>query len=306
MRTLHFIWTLLLLTCSLTIQAEKWTPETLPMVHLQDARRFVCNPDGILDEQTVRKTDQILQALKKDKGIESVVVVVKQLEGDDPFTFGMELSKRYGIGSARQNTGLIVILATEDRSYQILTGRGLEGTLPDAICRRIQNRVMVPQLKIGRWDSAIFNTVRSIDGYIRQDAGIRPDSLSEKHQGKDVTYSIIFTFLLLGGLFTGIILLTKYKNRCPKCKKGQMKMTEKKHVRLTQSLTQGTRIVYRCPHCGYEKVKFHPDDDFHQGGPVPPIFMGGPIFGSRGSGSDSWGGSFGGGDFDGGGSGGRF
>ena len=147
----------------------KWTPETLPMVHLQDSTRYVCNPDGVLSVGTQHEVDALLLALEQAKGVETVVVVVKSIEGDAPYEFGMQLSRKYGIGSKEQNSGLIVILCTEDRSYQILTGRGLEGTLPDAICRRVQNQVMVPLLKQGLWDSAIAETMKTLDGIIRQD-----------------------------------------------------------------------------------------------------------------------------------------
>ena len=163
----YFIITLLFILSAASSSARKWTPETLPMVHLKDATKYVCNPDGILKPATVDSADALLSALERDKGVQTVVVVVKQLEGDDPYSFGMALGKRYGIGDGKQRTGLILILATEDRSYQLLTGNGLEGTIPDAISRRIQNRVMVPELKKGDWDKAISNTLKSIDGYVR-------------------------------------------------------------------------------------------------------------------------------------------
>ena len=65
--------------------AEKWTIETLPMVHLQNAQHYVCNPDGVLSPTAVATTDSMLQALERDKGIQTVVVGVKQLKGDDPY-----------------------------------------------------------------------------------------------------------------------------------------------------------------------------------------------------------------------------
>ena len=127
--------------------ATLWTPEALPMVHLQDAHKWVCNPDGILSPAIVDSVDNIINHLNQEKGIEAVVVVVKRVEGGDCYTFGMDLSRKYGIGSKNYNTGLIVILSTEDRAYQILTGTGLEGTLPDAICKRIEIRKMIPKMK---------------------------------------------------------------------------------------------------------------------------------------------------------------
>lgn len=304
MRTLHISWIFVLLLFAITAKAEKWTPETLPMVHLQDARKYVCNPDGILTERTIRETDLILENLEKEKGVQTVVVVVKQLEGDDPFTFGMDLAKRYGIGSKEHDTGLIVILATEDRSYQILTGTGLEGTLPDAICRRIQNRVMIPELKRKQWDAAIYKTIKSIDSYIREDSSIKADA--KKRNEGNVLESLLFTFLLLGGTFAFIVIVSSRRNKCPQCKKEQMKVVQRERIRFTNTNTRGIRIVYKCPHCGFEQVRFKEDNDFHSGGPIPPIFMGGPSHHSGGFGGGDFGGSFGGGDFGGGGSGGRF
>lgn len=172
---------LLLAMCSIVAFAIKWNPETLPMVYLQDASQYVCNPDGVLSADATQQTNLMLKALEKDKGVQTVVVVVKQLEGDDPYQFGMDLSRKYGIGN-KQRTGLIIILATEDRSYQILTGNGLEGTLPDGICRRIQNRVMIPELKKGDWDAAIVKTVESIDKYIRGDESIKADSTNDSDE----------------------------------------------------------------------------------------------------------------------------
>ena len=175
MRNLNHLAAILLLCCllcPLSLNAEKWTAETLPMVYLQDARRHVCNPDGVLDEATVSSTDSLLTALEKDKGVQTVVVAVKQIEGGVPYEFGMSLARKHGIGSAKQNSGLIVVLATEDRAYQILTGTGLEGTLPDAICSRIERRVMVPRLKRGEWGPAISETMKAIDGYIRGDESL--------------------------------------------------------------------------------------------------------------------------------------
>ena len=144
---------LLIAACSFLLSfARKWTPEDVPMVHLQDARRYVCNPENVLSQAAVDSTDHMLIRLQRDKGVQTVVVVVKQIEGDDPYQFGMAIGKKYGVGSGKQRTGLIVVLATEDRSFQILTGNGLEGTLPDAICRRVQNRITMPALKEGKWD----------------------------------------------------------------------------------------------------------------------------------------------------------
>lgn len=274
------------------------------MVHLKDATKYVCNPDGVLKPATVDSADALLSALERDKGVQTVVVVVKQLEGDDPYSFGMALGKRYGIGDGKQRTGLILILATEDRSYQLLTGNGLEGTIPDAISRRIQNRVMVPELKKGDWDKAISNTLKSIDGYVRGDETLRGNDNEEDNPLGSILV-LVFTFTFIAFIY--ILSLQSNRRTCPKC--GKHKLTLKKKTEKISGKRIMTEEHWRCKSCGYEETR-HTDkpNDEHNGnrsggGGIPPFIFFPPTGGGH---SGPTGGSFGGGTFGGGGSGGRF
>ena len=217
----------------------------------------------------------------------------------------MELERKYKIGAAKQNTGLIIVLATEDRSYQILTGTGLEGTLPDAICRRVQNRVMVPHLKKQEWDAAIEETVKALDGIIRQDETVRKAMGDDEDE--DVVLGVIA--LIAFGIFMLVILLAAAKSsRCPSCKQAMLKVVKKERLR-TSNHRNVIRVVKRCPRCGHEKVELTEDNsDSGLGEAAAWGAMPGMMSGrSRGGfGGGSFGGSFGGGMFGGGGSGGRF
>ena len=254
MRNLNHLAAILLLCCllcPLSLNAEKWTAETLPMVYLQDVRRHVCNPDGVLDEATVSSTDSLLTALEKDKGVQTVVVAVKQIEGGDPYEFGMSLARKHGIGSAKQNSGLIVVLATEDRAYQILTGTGLEGTLPDAICSRIERRVMVPRLKRGEWGPAISETMKAIDGYIRGDESLtaEEDGEDDRSLGLEILCGLIFV-----GFWTFLFVALSVQQKCPKCKQAHLRVVKRQRVKISNRPGWHMCETLRCPRCGHEKV----------------------------------------------------
>ena len=261
-------------------------------VYLKDSTQYVCNPDGVMGDSARVATNRILRRLEVEKGVQTVVVVVKHLDGDDPFTFGMDLSRKYGIGN-KQNTGLIIILATEDRSYQILTGRGLEGTLPDAICRRVEDRIMVPQLKKENWDAAILETVRALDQVVRGDSTIIGDNDSEDDELPAVL------ILITGIVVAGIVIAIVKRKKCPKCGKS-------KHLRLVKSITKGQKktCTWHCTKCNhtFETTEQIGNDSLGGGAGAGPIIIGG---GHR-RGGGFGGGSFGGGSFGGGGAGGRF
>ncbi len=286
---------LLLLLLPLWAVAEDgvWTTETLPIPYLKDARRHVSNPDSVLSAAAVDSIDRTLSLLESEKGVQTVVVAVKRIEGGDAYSFGMELARRYGVGS-KKNTGLVVLLSTEDRCYTILTGSGLEGTLPDAVCRRVQNRVMVPALKESDWDGAIRATVDTLAACVRGDSALAV----EEGDDDDLDawdLSVIAAFVCGVGALG--VWSHRRQRRCPRCK-SQMKEIGVSEVTSPPGKARRIRRL-RCPKCGFERnlvenvSKDGSDDGF------PPIFGGG-------SGRSSSGGTFGGGSFGGGGSSGRF
>lgn len=277
----------------LNVWAEKWTPESLPMPYLQNAREHVCNPDEVLSNSIVDSLNVILTQLEHDKGVQAIVVVVKQLEGDDPYAFSMQLGRKYGIGSKKQRTGLIVLLATEDRSYQILTGNGLEGTLPDGICRRIQNQVMVPALKKADWNGAMLATIKSIDSYVRGDDSLSPEVDDDDDEAAVAAIGVTGVFVILG-----LIAFWVSRKRCSKCG-SRMKKVNTCRIKHPLSQMWVYRTTWRCPKCGHTTETFTDDIVRSGNSGFPPINIGG------GS-SSSAGGIFGGGTFGGGGSGGRF
>lgn len=149
-----------LLLC-LPVVAGTYNPTNIPIPQNGTAPSYISNPDSILSDSICAVINTCLFKLEDSTTVKSLVMVVEKIEGDDPYKFSMEVGNSYGIGT-RDNKGFIVTLATLDRSYYILTGSGLEGDLPDAICRRIEERSMVPHLKKGEWDLAIVETVRDI------------------------------------------------------------------------------------------------------------------------------------------------
>ena len=133
----------------LQAQEKVYTVDNLPKVHLQNKMQYVCNPAGILSQAACDSIDSMLYALEQQTGIETVVAVVPSIGEEDCFNFCHQLLNKWGVGKKDKNNGLVILLVTDQRCIQFYTGYGLEGVLPDAICKRIQTRYMIPYLKDG-------------------------------------------------------------------------------------------------------------------------------------------------------------
>ena len=300
MRKLFLICSLLCLLVNISLQAKEYTIKEIPMVHLQDRTRYVSNPDGILSESAVATMDQILYQLEQNTGIQTLVVAVTGIEGGDCFDFAYRLGKEMGVGQKGRDNGLVILLSTDERCIQFATGYGLEGVLPDAICKRIQSRYMVEPFGKGDWNTGMVEGIRVINGYL--------DGSMENIGGEeeeDMLPLYLFGAFMLGGL--GLFGFAVWsQNRCPKCKKHKIQRISSQTLsRANGFITEET--TYLCQNCGHTFTRKTKSSDPNFRGPrggSGPIFMGGG-FGGRGGGGFS-GGSFGGGSFGGGGAGSRF
>ena len=300
MRKLFLICSLLCLLVNISLQAKEYTIKEIPMVHLQDRTRYVSNPDGILSESAVATMDQILYQLEQNTGIQTLVVAVTGIEGGDCFDFAYRLGKEMGVGQKGRDNGLVILLSTDERCIQFATGYGLEGVLPDAICKRIQSRYMVEPFGKGDWNTGMVEGIRAVNGYL--DGSM--ENIGDEEE-EDMLPLYLFGALMLGGL--GLFGFAVWsQNRCPKCKKHKIQRISSQTLsRANGFITEET--TYLCRNCGHTFTRKTKSSDPNFRGPrggSGPIFMGGG-FGGRGGGGFS-GGSFGGGSFGGGGAGSRF
>ena len=290
----------LILIISIPLSAKKYTIQEIPMVHLQDRTRYVSNPDGILSPSSVNTMDNILCTLEQKTGIQVLVVAVTGIEGADCFDFAYRLGKENGVGEKERNNGLVILLSTEERCIQFATGYGLEGVLPDAICKRIQSRYMVQHFGTDDWDTGMLEGIRAINGYL--DGSM--ENIGDENE--DMIPLYMMGIFILGGLaLFGFAIWSQ--NRCPKCKKHQIQRISSNIVSRTNGfITEET--TYICRNCGHTFKRKSKSSDPNYRGPRsggPTVFMGGGGFGGHGGGGFS-GGSFGGGSFGGGGAGSRF
>ena len=289
-----------LFVCFFT-QAKEYTIKEIPMVHLQDRTRYVSNPDNILSATSVATMDSILYALEQKTGIQTLVVAVTGIEGGDCFDFAHRLGQEWGVGQKGRDNGLVILLSTDERCVQFATGYGLEGVLPDAICKRIQSRYMVEHLGKDDWDAGMVAGIRAVNGYLD---GSMENIEGEEEDNDALLYFFAFFFICV---ILVCLIVAIFGNQCPKCKKRHALQRVSSHEISRKHGVITSEVTYLCKYCGHRHVTKEQSSDPNFRGPRSgggTVFMGGGGFGSGGGGFS--GGSFGGGSFGGGGAGSRF
>ena len=287
-------------------EAREYGIDDIPNVQVENRYRFTSNPDGILSAWAVAKIDSICYDLRHRGIAQTAVVAVAEIDSDDVFEFAYELFSQWGVGN-KSNSGIGILLVEEAREIRFVTGYGVEGALPDAICKRIQTQYMLPYFRNGDYSSGMvagLEAVRSVLNGSELDAGLNDDYADEDEALASII--VFFAIVILGSMI--IVLIIDRKSRtCPSCKQLSLQKDSARVISRNFGATT-YEDTFVCTKCGTVVKRKRQDYDSsgnnRRGG--GPIIMGG--FGRGGSfgGGSSFGGGWGGGSFGGGGAGSRW
>ncbi|MEE9362739.1 MAG: TPM domain-containing protein [Cellulophaga sp.] len=76
-----------------------------------------------------------------------VIAIINSTEGENINYLGAQWGQEWGIGQATKDNGILILLAKEDRRVAINTGYGTEGSLTDAMSKRIIENIIIPEFK---------------------------------------------------------------------------------------------------------------------------------------------------------------
>lgn len=292
---------LFLILC-IDLAAREYSVEDIPNVQISNRYRFTSNPDGILSDWAVAKIDSICYDLRHRGIAQTAVVAVSEIDTDDVFDFAYELFSKWGVGSS-SNSGIGVLLVEEAREIRFVTGYGVEGALPDAICKRIQTSYMLPHFRNGDYSSGMvagLEAIRAVLNGSELDAGGNDDYVDDDDEA--ALAMVVFFVLVIIGSAIVVLIVDRASRKCPRC---QQLTLQKDSVRVVSRDFGVTNYedTFVCTNCGHSLKRKRQDyDTSHNNRGGGPIIMGGGGF--RGGGSI--GGGWGGGSFGGGGAGSRW
>ncbi len=229
-----------------------YTPEQVPDVHRQDARRYVSDPANILSSSTVSRLNSMASALETATGVETAIVVVPSIGNASPEDFTVRLFEMWSIGKKGDDNGLLVLLATEDRLLRFEVGYGLEGVLTDAMSKRIQTQRMNPYLSQGDWDDGLIAGLTAIEELLTD-----PDSELLAQQDSPAGEGFAAALLVIFGLLVFIMVIAwlgyRRGRKCPRC--GHQMQDVSQSSRMVSPGVKMISTVMRCPNCGYTTTK---------------------------------------------------
>jgi len=139
----YFSFLLILLTFT-TVQAQDIPKQPQPPHLVNDLA-------GIMTPEQIQQLESRLVAFNDSTSTQIAVVTLKSLNGYTATEMAERIGNLWTVGQKKYNNGMVILIkpktADERGDAAIATGYGLEGKLPDVVCKRIVEQVMIPAFK---------------------------------------------------------------------------------------------------------------------------------------------------------------
>ena len=175
----------------------------------------VVDQANLLTESQKQEISQRILALHEQGKAQIGVVIVPSTGQEDIFDFSMRVAEKWQLGSAKQDNGLLMAIAVNDRRIQILTGYGLEGVIPDIVASRIIRNQITPYFKQAQYAQGIDAGLVEIERILNMDPEVAQKAAEElkerqqqalhEQQAKEKTFSTAL-FILIAGIIGSFIV----------------------------------------------------------------------------------------------------
>lgn len=105
---------------------------------------------GIVARGAAQQLDQELVQFERDTSNQIVVAIFPRMQSDSSVEdYTVRVAQAWGVGTKERKNGAVLFAFQESHDLRIVTGYGLEGVLPDALCKRIIEEQIVPRFRQG-------------------------------------------------------------------------------------------------------------------------------------------------------------
>jgi uncharacterized protein len=198
-----------ILHCLLLFSTTFSAAEDLKKIHPSG---YVTDLAGVISPEATTRLEALCMEVEQKTGAQMAIVTVQSLDGESVENYAVDLYKQLGVGSKKENRGVLLLVAPTERKYRIEVGYGLEPVINDARAGDA-GRAMVPYLRQRDYGKAAEIAAWQLAKYIADDAGvtlsgqppvrqIRNTGSGSGHSGILFLVGLVVFLVLIGNLFS--------------------------------------------------------------------------------------------------------
>lgn len=140
-------------------------------------------PDWLTPQQELQ-LNQLSETLTRMAGFTFAIALVNDIGDSEYRTAALKIAESWGIGQKKTDEAALLFIVKQQRMRSIEVGYGAEGYLTDLECEQIQQQYLVPLMKQGAYDRAIFATIAAITSKVSIEKNIPADSIQSYLQSQ--------------------------------------------------------------------------------------------------------------------------
>lgn len=119
----------------------------------------IVDPNAYLTESEKDEVNRLIQDVRTRADIHAAVYLLPALGDESIEALAERAFRKWTLGQAGKDNGLLIILAMGDRKMRIETGYGLEGDIPDVVARRILDERLRPFLRTNQIKNGLVSAL---------------------------------------------------------------------------------------------------------------------------------------------------
>ena len=113
--------------------------------------------------ETADRLNRELEDLEKQSSNQILVVIYPKMQTESSIEdYCHRTYASWHVGQQGRNNAAVLFVFVQDHKMRIETGRGLEGALPDSVCKDIISDQIAPKFKAGDYDGGLTTGVESM------------------------------------------------------------------------------------------------------------------------------------------------
>jgi uncharacterized protein len=120
---------------------------------------------GLLSPHAKSHLGQSLFQFQQSQKIQIQVFITSTLNNEAIESVAIQIFDKWKLGDEKLDTGLLFLIAPNEKKMRIEVGQGLEGVIPDITAKRIIADVVTPYFKQGDFEQGVLQGVSSLQHF---------------------------------------------------------------------------------------------------------------------------------------------
>jgi uncharacterized protein len=136
-----------------------WGAEVIP----PPPARYFNDYANVIPQADSARLNQTLEDFERSNSSQILVAIFPKMQSDSSIEdYTVRVAQSWRVGQKAKDNGAVLFVFIADHALYLQVGYGLEGALPDALCKRIIENEITPRFKAGDYSGGLSAGVTAI------------------------------------------------------------------------------------------------------------------------------------------------